>query len=159
MTDLQRDSREFDAIVIGAGFGGLRMLHELRELGLSTRVLEAGTDVGGTWYWNRYPGAKTDSESWYYAFSFSKELEQEWDWSERYPSQPEVLRYLGHVADKFDMRKDIEFRSRVRSAIYDEEANRWTVTTEDGRTYRCRYFVTATCRRSRGSIPSAATRC
>jgi cation diffusion facilitator CzcD-associated flavoprotein CzcO len=143
MTDLQRDSREFDAIVIGAGFGGLRMLHELRELGLSTRVLEAGTDVGGTWYWNRYPGAKTDSESWYYAFSFSKELEQEWDWSERYPSQPEVLRYLGHVADKFDMRKDIEFRSRVRSAIYDEEANRWTVTTEDGRTYRCRYFVTA----------------
>ena len=135
--------KDFDAIVIGAGFGGLRMLHELRELGLSTRVLEAGTDVGGTWYWNRYPGARTDSESWYYCFSFSRELEQEWDWSERYPPQPEVLRYLRHVADRFDMRKDIELGTRVRSATYDEPANRWTIETEDGRQYTCRYFITA----------------
>jgi cation diffusion facilitator CzcD-associated flavoprotein CzcO len=134
---------DFDAIVIGAGFGGLRMLHELRRLGLSAKVLEAGTDIGGTWYWNRYPGARTDSESWVYCYSFSKQLEQEWNWSERYPSQPEVLRYLGHVADRFDMRKDIEFAARVRSAIYDETANQWTIAVERGRSYTCRYFITA----------------
>jgi cyclohexanone monooxygenase len=133
----------YDAIVVGAGFGGLRMLHELRGLGLSARVLEAGTDVGGTWYWNRYPGARTDSESWYYCFSFSKELEQEWNWTERYPAQPEVLRYLRHVAERFDMRKDIEFGVRVRSAVYDEAANLWTVTSEGGESYVCRYFITA----------------
>src|ERR1700756_885200 len=96
--------REYDAIVVGAGFGGLRALRELRDvLGLSVKVLEAGTDVGGTWYWNRYPGARTDSESWIYIMNFSEELKADWDWSERFPTQPEVLRYLQHVADRFDM--------------------------------------------------------
>ncbi|MGH7804675.1 MAG: flavin-containing monooxygenase, partial [Candidatus Binatia bacterium] len=134
---------EYDAIVIGAGFGGLRMLHELRELGLSVHVLEAGTDVGGTWYWNRYPGARTDSESWYYCFSFDDELLQDWNWSERYPPQPEVLRYLRHVADRFEMRKDIDFATRVKSAVWDERASRWTITTDSGDRYTCRYFITA----------------
>jgi cation diffusion facilitator CzcD-associated flavoprotein CzcO len=133
----------FDAIVIGAGFGGLRMLHELRQLRLSVKVIEAGSDVGGTWYWNRYPGARTDSESWVYAFSFSKELQDEWNWSERFPAQPETLAYLQHVANRFDMRKDIQFNTRVLSAIYDDSSKVWTVTTDQGQTYTCRYFITA----------------
>lgn len=110
----------YDAIIIGAGFGGLRMLHEARQLGLSAKVIEAATDVGGTWYFNRYPGARTDSESWVYAYSFSKELQDTWNWSERYPAQTEALAYLKHVADRFDMRKDITFRTRVQSAEFDE---------------------------------------
>ncbi|HEY1972057.1 MAG TPA: FAD-dependent oxidoreductase, partial [Pseudonocardia sp.] len=94
---------DYDVVVIGAGFSGLRMLHEARERGLSVRVLEAADDVGGTWNWNRYPGARTDSESWAYCFSFDKRLQDEWDWQERYPTQPQVLSYLRHVADRFDM--------------------------------------------------------
>jgi cation diffusion facilitator CzcD-associated flavoprotein CzcO len=133
----------FDAVVIGAGFGGLRMLHELRELGLSVKVLEAGTDVGGTWYWNRYPGARTDSESWIYIMNFSEELKADWDWSERFPTQPEVLRYLQHVADRFDMRRHIQFSTYVNSAVYDEVANRWTVTTAAGETFTGTYFISA----------------
>ena len=98
----------FEAIVIGAGFGGLRMLYKLRQLGLSVKVIEAASDVGGTWYWNRYPGARTDSESWVYILNFSKELNDDWTWKERYPRQPDVLEYLNHVADRFDMRKYIQ---------------------------------------------------
>ena len=113
------------AVVIGAGFGGLRMLYELRRLKIDTVVIEEGSDVGGTWFWNRYPGARTDSESWVYAYSFSDELQQDWDWSERYPSQPEVLAYLRHVADRFDLRRDIRFGTQVRSCTYDESSNRW----------------------------------
>jgi cation diffusion facilitator CzcD-associated flavoprotein CzcO len=135
---------DFDAIVVGAGFGGLRMLHELRQLGVSTRVIEAGTNVGGTWYWNRYPGARTDSESWVYAFSFSKELQDDWNWSEKYPSWSEALAYLQHVADRFDMRKDIQFETRVIAANYDEVAKVWRVTTDDGKTQSCRYLISAT---------------
>ena len=135
---------ELDAIVIGAGFGGLRMLHELRELGLTTRIFEAGTDVGGTWYYNRYPGARTDSEAWLYAYSFSKKIQDEWDWSQRFPSQQEALAYLEFVADTCDMRKDIEFSTRVTTAHFDEGNNRWNVTTEDGRHYHCTYLITAT---------------
>jgi len=138
------DHDDVDAIVIGAGFGGLRMLYELRRLGMTATVLEAGTDVGGTWYWNRYPGARTDSESWVYCFSFSDELQQDWDWAERYPAQPEVLRYLQHVTDRFDLRKDIEFGTRVRAARFDDVADRWHVTTEDGRVRRAKYFIPAT---------------
>ena len=134
---------DFDAIVIGAGFAGLRMLHELRELGLSARVFEAASDVGGTWYWNRYPGARTDSESWVYAYSFSKELQDEWNWSERFPPQPEALAYLQHVADRFDMRKDIVFNTRVESAVYDERANLWTVRDDKGGRHTCRYLISA----------------
>jgi len=134
---------DFDAIVIGAGFGGLRMLHELRQLGLSVKVIEAASDVGGTWYWNRYPGARTDSESWVYAYSFSKELQDEWNWSERFPAQAETLSYLQHVVDRFDMRKHIEFDTRVESAVYDEPAQLWKITTDDGETYACKYLITA----------------
>jgi cyclohexanone monooxygenase len=137
-------SVDYDAIVVGAGFGGLRMLHELRELGLTAKVIEAGSDVGGTWYWNRYPGARTDSESWAYIVNFSRELKAEWDWRERFPSQPEVLSYLRHVADRFDMRRDIEFNTRVTRADYDESANRWTVHTEGGESYTSTFFIPAT---------------
>jgi cyclohexanone monooxygenase len=135
---------EVGAVVVGAGFGGLRALLELRRLGISTVVLEEGGDVGGTWFWNRYPGARTDSESWTYCFSFSEELQQEWDWSERYPAQPEVLAYLRHVADKFDLRRDIRFGTRVRSSVYDEPSNQWVVETEMGARIRCRFLIFAT---------------
>ncbi|MFE5705398.1 flavin-containing monooxygenase [Rhodococcus koreensis] len=134
---------EVDAVVIGAGIGGLRMLHQLREQGLTVQVFEAAPDLGGTWFWNRYPGARTDSESWTYAYSFSKELQDEWDWSERFPTQDEVYRYLSHVADRFDLRRDIAFDTRVESAVYDEDSARWLVTVAGGRRYRCAYLVTA----------------
>jgi len=134
---------DYDVIVIGAGFGGLRALHEFRKLGLSTKIIEAGTGVGGTWYWNRYPGARTDSESWVYIVNFSKELKAEWVWTERYPTQKEVLAYLDHVADRFDMRKDIQFSSRVKSAHYDEAKNIWTITTEKGDSYTSTFFIPA----------------
>lgn len=135
---------EYDALIIGAGFGGIRMLHEARQLGLSVKVIEAATDVGGTWYFNRYPGARTDSESWVYAYSFSRELQDSWNWSERYPAQTEALAYLQHVADRFDMRKDIEFSTRVESAEFDEASSTWRVFTDRGDTYTCTYLVTAT---------------
>jgi cation diffusion facilitator CzcD-associated flavoprotein CzcO len=134
---------EYDAIVIGAGMSGLYQLYRLREQGLRVRVLEAGTEVGGTWYWNRYPGARFDSESYSYGYSFSKELLAEWDWSEHFAGQPETLRYLKHVADKFDLRRDIQFRSRVMAAAYHEDVRSWDVTLEDGSRYRARFLITA----------------
>ena len=134
----------FDSIVIGAGFGGLRMLWELRRLGLSARVLEAGSNVGGTWYWNRYPGARTDSEAWVYCFSFDKDLLQDWNWSERFPQQRDMERYFHHVAERFDMRKDIQFDTRVASARYDEPANIWEIETEQGERFTCTYLIAAT---------------
>jgi phytoene dehydrogenase-like protein len=112
---------DFDAIVIGAGVSGLYQLYKLRELGLKVGVFEAGTGVGGTWYWNRYPGARFDSESWTYGYSFSQELLDEWDWEEHFAGQPETERYLNYVADKFDLRRDIQFKSRVTTAHYREE--------------------------------------
>ncbi len=133
----------YDAIVIGAGVSGLYQLYRLRELGLKTRVFETGTNVGGTWYWNRYPGARFDSESWTYGYSFSKELLEEWNWDEHFASQPETERYLNHVADRFDLRRDIQFRSRVSTACYREETRSWDVTLHDGRQYRTRFLVTA----------------
>jgi len=135
---------EFDAIIIGAGFSGLYMLRRLRdELGLSVRVYEAGDGVGGTWYWNRYPGARCDVESVYYSYSFSSELEQEWEWSRRYPEQPEVLRYLNHVADRFDLRRSIIFQTRVTAAAFDGAANRWDVRTDDGGRTTARFLISA----------------
>src|SRR5580658_6414898 len=116
---------DFDAIVIGAGVSGLYQLYRLRELGLTARVFEAGSGVGGTWYWNRYPGARFDSESWTYGYSFSSELLDEWHWEERFAAQPETERYLNHVADKFDLRRDVQFNSRVAAAHYDEDARCW----------------------------------
>jgi cation diffusion facilitator CzcD-associated flavoprotein CzcO len=138
-----RSVTDVDAIVIGAGFGGLRVLHELRQLGLTVKVFEAASDVGGTWYWNRYPGARTDSESWVYAYSFSKELQDDWNWTERFPAQPETLAYLRHVVDRFDMRKHIQFDTRVESAVYDEPSNAWRVTTDQAETFTCKYLITA----------------
>jgi cation diffusion facilitator CzcD-associated flavoprotein CzcO len=122
---------------------GLYQLHRLRELGMRVRVFEAGTDVGGTWFWNRYPGARFDSESYSYGYSFSKELLDEWEWSEHFAGQPETLRYLNHVADKFDLRRDIAFKSRVTAAHYVEETRSWTVALEDGGTVSARFLITA----------------
>ena len=133
----------FDAIVIGAGISGMYQLYRLRELGMSVRVFEAGSDVGGTWYWNRYPGARFDSESWTYGYSFSQELLQEWEWSEHFAAQPETLRYVNYVADKFALRDDIQFNSKVQAATYDQHANQWEVRLTGGEGYRCRFLITA----------------
>ena len=133
-----------DVVVVGAGFAGLYMLHRLRGLGLSARCFEAGTGVGGTWYWNRYPGARCDVESLQYSFSFSEELQQEWHWTERYASQPEILRYLDHVADRFDLRRLIQFGTRVTTAEYDEGAGRWRVATDQGEHVAARFCIMAT---------------
>jgi len=133
----------YDAILIGAGMSGLYMLYRLRELGLRALVLEAGSGVGGTWYWNRYPGARFDSESYSYGYSFSPELLQEWSWSEHFAAQPETLRYLNYVADKFDLRRDIRFLSRVTSAHYQEATLSWDVTLADGARYRATFLITA----------------
>src|SRR5882724_1553780 len=134
---------DYDAIIIGAGMSGMYQLYRLRELGMRVRVFEAGTGVGGTWYWNRYPGARFDSESYSYGYSFSPELLQEWSWSEHFAPQPETLRYLNYVADKFDLRRDIQFRARVTAAHYQEEARSWEVTLQDGSRHRARFLVTA----------------
>ena len=122
----------FDAIIIGAGISGMYQLYRLRELGMKVRVFEAGSDVGGTWYWNRYPGARFDSESWSYGFSFSEELLQEWEWPEHFSAQPDTLRYLNYVADKFNLRREMRFNSKVTAAQFNDDTNMWTVTTETG---------------------------
>ena len=146
---------ELDAVIIGAGFSGMYQLLSLRDkLGLKARVLDAADGVGGTWYWNRYPGARCDSESHSYSYYFSKELLQEWNWTERYPEQPEILRYLNHVADRFKLRNDIQLNTRVKSARYDESANHWTVTTEAGEIFRCTYFITAVGCLSSANVPN-----
>src|SRR5260370_16086899 len=131
---LVRDAKDldYDAIIIGAGISGLYQLYRLRELGLRVRVFEAGTGVGGTWYWNRYPGARFDSESYSYGFSFSQELLDEWHWTEHFSPQPQTLRYLNHVADKFDLRRDIQFCSRVAAAHWRETTRSSSGALEDG---------------------------
>lgn len=137
-------AQEYDAIVIGAGVSGLYTLYKLRELGLSVRVLEAGTDLGGTWYWNRYPGARFDSESYSYQYSFRQELIDGWNWSEHFAAQPEIERYLHFVADKLDLPRDIEFNARVKSVVYDETDKKWTLETHSGLSVRGRYVICAT---------------
>jgi cation diffusion facilitator CzcD-associated flavoprotein CzcO len=134
---------DFDAIIIGAGIAGMYQLYRLRELGMKVRVFEAGSDVGGTWYWNRYPGARFDSESWSYGYSFSQELLQEWDWPEHFAAQPDTLRYLNHVADKFDLRTDMQFNSRVTGAQFDDASNRWTIVLENGEHFSAPFLITA----------------
>ena len=134
---------DHDVIVIGAGMSGMYLIYRLRELGLRVLVFESGTGVGGTWYWNRYPGARFDSESYSYGYSFSQEVLDEWDWSEHFSSQPEIERYLNFVADKFDLRRDIQFSARVQSAAYDEGGNCWNIVLEDGSLHRSRFMVTA----------------
>jgi cation diffusion facilitator CzcD-associated flavoprotein CzcO len=154
--DPVEESEQFDVIIIGAGVTGLYQLYRLRELGLSVRVLEEGGGVGGTWYWNRYPGARFDSESYTYGYSFSEELLQEWDWKEHFSGQPETERYLNYVADRFDLRRDIQFNSRVAAAVYDEHQNRWQVQTEDGRRAGAQFLITAVGLLSAGYIPDFA---
>jgi cation diffusion facilitator CzcD-associated flavoprotein CzcO len=136
--------RERDVVIVGAGFAGLYMLHRANELGLSAEVLEAGGGVGGTWYWNRYPGARCDVESMQYSYQFSDDLQQEWEWTERYAGQPEILRYLEHVADRFFLRPHLQFHSRVADAVFDEARNRWTVRTESGDEWLARFLIMAT---------------
>src|SRR6201995_1669407 len=146
---------ELDALVIGAGFAGLYQLFRLSDrLGLTGQGLEAAGGLGGTWFWNRYPGARCDSESHVYWYTFSPELMREWEWSERYPGQAEILRYLNFVADKFDLKRDIQFRTRVTSAHYDEAANRWHVRTEAGETFVAKFLVTAVGCLSTANVPN-----
>ena len=133
----------FDAVVVGAGFAGMYMLHRLRGLGFSARVFEAGSGVGGTWYWNRYPGARCDVESMQYSFSFSEELDQEWNWSEKYAPQPEILSYANHVADRFDLRRDIVFDTRVTAATFDESEKCWHIETDRGDKVRAKFCIMA----------------
>ena len=135
---------DFDAVIVGAGFAGICMLHRVRGLGLSARVFEAGSGLGGTWFWNRYPGARCDVESMEYSYQFSGELQQEWEWTERYASQPEILRYLNHVADRFDLRCDIQLDTRVKSAAFDAAAGRWRIETADGERVSARFCIMAT---------------
>src|SRR4030095_3798687 len=130
--DRSNRSDAFDAVVVGAGFAGMYMLHKLRELGLTARVHEAGTGVGGTWYWNRYPGARVDVESLEYSYQFSEDLQQQWQWSERYATHTELLRYANHVAERFDRKRDIQLNTRVLAAHFDDATGRWNVTTDNG---------------------------
>lgn len=135
---------DYDAIVVGAGFAGMYMLHRLRGLGMRVRVLEAGSSVGGTWYWNRYPGARVDTETMFYSYQFSDQLQQDWDWTERYPSQPEIFAYAKHVADRFDLWRDIQFKCPVTGMSWDEDAGQWSVETAAGDRLTARYCIMAT---------------
>jgi cyclohexanone monooxygenase len=146
----------FDAVVVGAGFAGLYMLIRLRALGMSARVYEAGSGVGGTWYWNRYPGARCDVESVEYSYSFSEELQQEWEWTERFATQPEIMRYLNHVADRFGLRPDIQLNTRMTAAAYDEAARQWQVSTSAGDQVRARFLIMATGCLSTAKVPDIA---
>ena len=144
---------DFDAVVIGAGFSGMYMIYSLREAGFSVKGYEKGKDVGGTWYWNRYPGARCDSDSIYYNYMFSEELYKGWTWSSRYPDQPEILRYLNYAADKMDIRKDFEFETVISKAQYDEGANLWHIYKEDGTKVTATYFITAVGCLSASNVP------
>src|SRR5262245_7242860 len=154
MTNVHGQKLTLDAVVVGAGFAGLYMLHRLRGLGFTARIFEAGKGVGGTWYWNRYPGARCDVESMDYSYSFSDELQQEWRWTERYASQPEILRYINHVADRFDLRRDIELRTRVVAAVFDEALNRWDIETDRGDRVAARFCIMATGCLSTAQLPA-----
>jgi cyclohexanone monooxygenase len=153
MPGKSQTAEAYDVVVVGAGFAGMYMLHRVRGIGLSVRVFEQGSGVGGTWYWNRYPGARCDVESMQYSYSFSDELQQEWDWSERYAPQPEILRYANHVADRFGLRSDIRFNTRVEQAVFDESTNIWQVATSDGRTVTAKFVVLASGCLSNARVP------
>jgi cation diffusion facilitator CzcD-associated flavoprotein CzcO len=146
-------ARELDIVIVGAGFAGMYLVHKLRKQGFSVRAFEAGSNVGGTWYWNRYPGCRVDIVSMEYSYQFSDELQQEWDWSEKYATQPELLTYANHVADRFDLRKDIQFHTRVTGANYDEDLGRWAVTTDQGDRVSAQYLVLATGTLSTTNLP------
>jgi cyclohexanone monooxygenase len=144
-----------DAVVIGAGFAGMYTLFRLRQFGMTALVFERGSDVGGTWYWNRYPGARCDTESMTYSYSFSDELEQEWNWTERYATQPEILQYARHVADRFDLRRDIRFETSVTSVVYDNVLGRWLVKTDQGDSVAARFCITAVGCLSAAALPES----
>ncbi len=150
ITDAEKD---FDAVIVGAGLGGLYALHKLRSLGLRVRAYEAGAGVGGTWFWNRYPGARCDVESLEYSYSFSDELQQEWKWPERYGGQPEILRYINHVADRFDLRRDVQLNTRIRAAVFNPGTNLWTLTTEHGEAVIARFCIMASGNLSTPRVP------
>ena len=145
--------REIDVVIVGAGFSGLYLLHRLRNLGYSLRVFETGSDVGGTWYWNRYPGARCDVESMQYSYSFSEELQQEWDWPELFSAQPDILNYATHVADRFDLRRSIEFNTTVVATNFDENTERWLIKTDKEKTISTRFLIMATGCISTAQIP------
>jgi cation diffusion facilitator CzcD-associated flavoprotein CzcO len=153
---MSENHRELDVVIVGAGFAGLYMLHRVRELGLSARVLEAGGGVGGTWYWNRYPGARCDVESMQYSYQFSDELQQEWEWTERYARQAEILRYLEHVAERFGLRPDIQFDTRVTEAVFDDASGRWCVRTEADEVFAAQFVIMATGCLSAANTPAIA---
>ncbi|HNO66693.1 MAG TPA: NAD(P)/FAD-dependent oxidoreductase, partial [Tepidiformaceae bacterium] len=142
-----------DAVIVGAGFAGLYMLLRLRRMNMSAVVIEAGDDVGGTWYWNRYPGARCDIESLEYQYGFDDDLAREWKWTERYAAQPEILRYIQFVADRYELRDGIQFETRVTSATFDDAAKRWTVTTDRGETVSARFCIMATGCLSSARVP------
>ena len=137
-------TQQVDVAVVGAGFAGLYLLHRLRKAGFTTVVLEEADDVGGTWYWNRYPGARCDIQTIDYSYTFDPELESAWQWSEKYATQPEILRYFGFVADRYDLRRDIRFGTKVTAATWDEATERWQLTTDNGAAISCRYYIMAT---------------
>ena len=143
-----------DAVIVGAGFSGLYLLHRLRKAGFSTRVFERGGDVGGTWYWNRYPGARCDVESLQYSYSFDEQLQQEWHWPEKFSAQPDILAYANHVADRFDLKKDIEFNTEVTGGCFDEKSSSWKITTSNGEKVTARFFIMATGCISATQLPS-----
>jgi cation diffusion facilitator CzcD-associated flavoprotein CzcO len=145
--------QHYDAVIVGAGFAGVYMLHRLRSQGFSVRVFEAGSGIGGTWFWNRYPGARCDAPSMEYSYQFSEELQQEWEWSERYATQPELLRYIEHVADRFQLRGDIQLNTRVQRAVFDEAAERWSIEISDGARVSARYCIMATGNLSAANTP------
>src|SRR5689334_6060923 len=146
---------DFDAVVVGAGFSGIAMLKSLRDkLGLTVKVYEAGDTVGGTWYWNRYPGARCDSDSYIYCFTWDRQLLQDWQWTERYPEQPEILSYLEHVARRHDLKRDMQFNTRVAGAEFDETTNLWTVHTDKGEAVTARYLITGVGTLSTTNLPS-----
>ena len=145
--------KPIDVVIVGAGFAGMYALHRFREMGLSVRVFERGSGVGGTWYWNRYPGARCDVQSMEYSYQFSEELQQEWKWTERFSPQPEILAYANHVADRFDLRRDIQFETAVTAAHYDEDTRRWHVETDSGDDFSARYCVMATGCLSSWNVP------
>ncbi|MGQ0825882.1 MAG: flavin-containing monooxygenase [Actinomycetota bacterium] len=144
---------EYDAVIVGAGFAGMYMVHRARTVGLTVRAFESGGGVGGTWYWNRYPGARCDVESMEYSYQFSEELQQEWEWTERYAGQPEIEAYANHVADRFDLRRDIQFDTRVTSATFDETTSRWTIRTDRGDDATAQFLIMATGCLSSANVP------
>src|SRR6266480_6138789 len=138
------DPHSVDVLVVGAGITGIYQLYRAREAGFSAQLLETGRGVGGTWYWNRYPGARFDSESYTYAYLFSRELFNEWEWQEHFAEQPETERYMNHVVDRYDLRRHIRFNAKVTSALYDESSGEWTVVVADGSQFRAQFLIAAT---------------